>query len=61
MVTPQANFSPAGVLPRLRRFRVSGIFHVGMYEYDRGVALVSLEDAGKLFQMGDGVTGSVRR
>ncbi len=57
MVTPQANFSPAGVLPRLRRFRVSGIFDVGMYEYDRGVALVHMADAARLFQLGDAVTG----
>jgi lipoprotein-releasing system permease protein len=57
MVTPQANFSPAGVLPRLRRFRVTGIFDVGMYEYDRGVALVNLEDASRLFQMQGGVSG----
>jgi len=57
MVTPQANFSPAGVLPRLRRFRVIGLFEVGMYEYDRGVALINLHDAGKLFQMGEGVSG----
>jgi lipoprotein-releasing system permease protein len=57
MITPQANFSPAGVLPRLRRFKISGIFEVGMYEYDRGVALVNIVDAAKLFQMGEGVTG----
>ena len=57
MITPQANFSPAGVLPRLRRFRVAGIFEVGMYEYDRNVALVSIVDAAKLFQMGQGVSG----
>jgi len=57
MVTPQANFSPAGVLPRLRRFQVVGIFDVGMYEYDRGMALVHLQDAAKLFKMDDGVTG----
>ena len=57
MITPQANFSPAGVLPRLRRFRVAGIFEVGMYEYDRNVALVSIVDAAKLFQMGEGVSG----
>jgi len=57
MVTPQANFSPAGILPRLRRFRVSGIFEVGMYEYDRGVALINLRDAARLFQLGDAVTG----
>ncbi len=57
MVTPQANFSPAGVLPRLRRFRISGIFDVGMYEYDRGVALVHMEDAARLFQLDNAVTG----
>jgi lipoprotein-releasing system permease protein len=57
MVTPQANFSPAGVLPRLRRFRVVGIFEVGMYEYDRGVALINLQDGAKLFKLGDGVSG----
>ncbi len=57
MVTPQANYSPAGVLPRLRRFHVVGIFEVGMYEYDRGVALVHLEDAARLFKLDDAVTG----
>jgi lipoprotein-releasing system permease protein len=57
MVTPQANFSPAGVLPRLRRFRVVGIFDVGMYEYDRGVALVHMNDAARLFKLDEGVTG----
>ncbi len=57
VVTPQANFSPAGILPRLRRFRVVGIFEVGMYEYDRGVALVQMQDAERLFRLGDKVTG----
>jgi lipoprotein-releasing system permease protein len=57
MVTPQANFSPAGILPRLRRFRVTGIFDVGMYEYDRSVALVHLQDAARLFKLDDAITG----
>ncbi|MDT8387571.1 MAG: lipoprotein-releasing ABC transporter permease subunit [Thiogranum sp.] len=57
LVTPQANFSPAGVLPRLRRFQVSGIFDVGMYEYDRGIALVHMEDAARLLKLGEGVSG----
>lgn len=57
MVTPQANYSPAGVLPRLRRFHVVGIFEVGMYEYDRGVALVHMADAARLFQLDDAVSG----
>lgn len=57
MVTPQANFSPAGIMPRLRRFVVSGTFDVGMYEYDRGVALIHLDDAARLFQLDSAVTG----
>jgi len=57
MVTPQANFSPAGILPRLRRFRITGIFDVGMYEYDRGVALVHMEDAARLFKLDNAITG----
>lgn len=57
MITPQANFSPAGVLPRLRRFKVAGVFEVGMYEYDRSVALVNISDAARLFRMGEGVSG----
>ena len=57
VISPQATVSPAGVLPRLRRFTVTGIFDVGMYEYDRGVAMMHMEDAAKLFSLGDNVTG----
>ncbi len=57
LVTPSANVTPAGVMPRLKRFTVSGIFEVGMYEYDSALALIHLDDARRLFRMGDGVTG----
>lgn len=57
VVAPQMLVGPTGVLPRLRRFKVTGIFEVGMYEYDRGVALIHLQDAARLFRMGDEVTG----
>ncbi len=57
LVAPQARVTPAGVLPRLRRFTVVGVFEVGMYEYDAGLALVHLEDAAKLFGLGDAVSG----
>ncbi|MCW8917591.1 MAG: lipoprotein-releasing ABC transporter permease subunit [Gammaproteobacteria bacterium] len=57
LVTPTANVTPAGVMPRLKRFSVSGIFEVGMYEYDSALALVHLDDARTLFRMGEGVTG----
>jgi len=49
--------TPAGVLPRSRRFTVSGVYRVGMYEFDRRLAFVHLADAQRLFRLGDGVTG----
>lgn len=57
LVTPSANVTPAGVLPRLKRFTVVGLFEVGMYEYDSAMALIHVEDAAKLFRMGNGVSG----
>lgn len=57
LIAPQGNATPAGNEPRMRRFRVGGIFHSGMYEYDRGLALVQLKDAARVYQMGDSVTG----
>jgi lipoprotein-releasing system permease protein len=49
--------TPAGLVPRMRRFEVSGIFHAGMYEYDRGLALIHIDDAARLFMLGDDVSG----
>ncbi|HLF96373.1 MAG TPA: lipoprotein-releasing ABC transporter permease subunit [Methylococcaceae bacterium] len=57
VITPQLNATPAGILPRLKRFTVVGIFQVGMYEYDRNLALIQMQDAGKLFRMEDAVSG----
>ncbi|HSH40859.1 MAG TPA: lipoprotein-releasing ABC transporter permease subunit [Arenicellales bacterium] len=57
VVAPRGQITPAGMLPRLRRFTVSGIFEIGMYEYDSGLALIHLDDARKLYQAGDQVTG----
>jgi lipoprotein-releasing system permease protein len=57
LVTPQTTVTPAGILPRLRRFTVVGIFEVGMYEYDNGLAVMAMADAAKLFRMGDAVSG----
>ncbi len=57
LVTPTANVSIAGVMPRLKRFTVSGIFDAGMYEYDSALALIHLDDARRLFRMGQGVSG----
>jgi len=57
VVSPQVTIGPTGILPRLRRFTVMAVFEVGMYEYDRGVALVHLNDAARLFRLDDNVTG----
>ena len=57
IIAPQGQVTPAGVVPRLKQFTVVGIFEVGMFEYDSGLALIHLEDAQKLFQLGDEVSG----
>lgn len=57
VISPQINSTPAGILPRLRRFTVTGVFEVGMYEYDRNMAIIHIDDAAKLFRMGDSVSG----
>ena len=56
LIAPQGNITPAGVIPRLKQFRVAGVFESGHFEYDSALALVALEDAQKLFRL-DGVTG----
>ena len=57
VVTPQASNTPAGIMPRMKRFTVKGIFEVGMHEYDSALALIHLEDAARLFRLQGGVTG----
>ena len=57
VIAPEGSATPTGLVPRMRRFHVVGLFNSGMYEFDRGLALVHLEDAARLFRAGDGVTG----
>jgi len=57
LITPQASVTAVGILPRLKRFTVVGIFEIGMYEYDSALALLHLEDASRLFRLDGGVTG----
>ena len=57
IVAPQPNTTPAGIVPRLKRFTVVGIFEVGMNEYDSSMAIIHIDDAKKLFKIKDGVTG----
>jgi lipoprotein-releasing system permease protein len=57
LIAPEGTATPTGVVPRMRRFLVTGIFKSGMYEFDRGLALVHLTDAGRLYRLGDKVSG----
>jgi len=56
VIAPGAQVTPAGALPRLRSFNVVGVFSVGHYEYDSGLALAALDDTAKLYRTG-GATG----
>jgi lipoprotein-releasing system permease protein len=53
----QGRVTPAGVVPRTKRFTVSGIYRVGMYEFDRRLAFINIGDAQKLYRLGNKVSG----
>ena len=57
VIAPQGQVTVAGVLPRIKQFRLVGIFEVGMYEYDSGLALINIADAQKLYRMDTRVSG----
>ncbi len=58
MVTsPLGMLTPAGILPNMRGFTVTGIFDTGMHEYDAKLALMSLRHVQDFFEMGDAVHG----
>lgn len=57
VILAQGIVTPAGVVPRTKRFTVSGLYRVGMFEYDRRLAFINLGDAQRLFRMRDSVSG----
>lgn len=57
LIAPQGLSTPAGLVPRLRQFTVKGIFEVGHFEFDSGLALMHIGDAQKLYRMEDTVSG----
>lgn len=58
MISPlAADPTPLGMAPRMRAFRVVGLFEVGMYEYDSSLAYISIPAAQRFFRMGSAVTG----
>ncbi len=57
LVAPRARITPAGVMPRMRRFTLTGIFEAGHAQYDTSLAVVHVEDAQRVFRLGRGVSG----
>lgn len=57
LMAPEGSPTPAGIAPRMRRMHVLGTFHSGMYEYDSRLALLHMDDARRIYRLGDGVTG----
>lgn len=57
LVAPEGQVTPAGVLPRLKQFKVVGVFRLDMYILDSGLAIVHIKDAQKLYRMGEAVSG----
>lgn len=60
LYVPEFRTTAAGVTPRLKRFTVTGIFEVGMYEYDFKLALIHMEDARKLLRIAPGSAEGIR-
>jgi lipoprotein-releasing system permease protein len=57
VISPLGTMTPMGMMPKMKWFRVTGIFRSGMYEYDNTMAYISLESAQRFFGMGSEVTG----
>ena len=57
LISPQAQITAVGIMPRMKRFTVTGIFEIGMQQYDSSLALVHLADAARLLRLDDHVTG----
>ena len=57
VISPKARVTPAGVIPRMKRFTVVGIFRMRMQDYDSSSAFIHLDDAKRLFSMRQGISG----
>lgn len=57
MISFRGMISPIGHMPAMKRFKVAGLFESGMYEYDKSLAYIHLNEAQKILRMGDSVTG----
>ncbi len=57
ILSPEMTLTPTGFIPRVKAFRVAGLFETGMYEYDRSMVYMTTEKAGQLVGITDGING----
>jgi len=57
IISPMGMATPMGMVPRMKKFVVVGIFDSGFYEYDSTLAYLSLKDCQEFLSMGENVTG----
>ncbi|MGB3976374.1 MAG: lipoprotein-releasing ABC transporter permease subunit [bacterium] len=57
ILSPEMTLTPTGFIPRARAFRVAGLFETGMYEYDRSMVYMTMQKAGQLVGIMDGING----
>ncbi|RMH94990.1 lipoprotein-releasing ABC transporter permease subunit [Lysobacter pythonis] len=57
VMTSKISATPVGAVPQTKRFTVSGIFDAGYNEFDKGLALVNIQDIQRVLRMNGGVTG----
>ena len=57
MVSPVGAITPMGLVPRTKKFQVVGVFRSGFYQYDAGLAFISMKESQTFFGFGDSVTG----
>ena len=57
LMSPSGQATPVGTMPRMKQFKLVGLFEMGYQSYDSGLALVHMDDAAKLYRMNDKITG----
>jgi len=57
LISPLGTPGPTGLVPRIKRFVLVGVFDSGMFDYDTTLAYLALADAQRFFDLKGGVTG----
>lgn len=57
VISPMGTMGPLGIIPKVKKFIVTGIFEIGMFEYDMNLVITDLKIAQDFFEYGNKVTG----